>query len=221
VTPRPSSADTRQPAPDTRSVAVADLDPRDAYRLLISVVVPRPIGWISSISAAGEANLAPFSFFNAVAGPPPTVMVSVSQRGGTVAKDTVRNAEETREFVAHIVERRLAEQMNTTSGEWPHGVDEFERAGLARVASTDVRPYRLADAAVALECRLTQVVPVEGTRYTMLLGQVARFHLREGLLRANGLADPRQLDPIARLGGDEYTSLGDVFEMIRPRVEGP
>jgi flavin reductase (DIM6/NTAB) family NADH-FMN oxidoreductase RutF len=202
------------------SIAVADLEPRDAYRLLISLVVPRPIGWISSISAAGQANLAPFSFFNAVAGPPPTVMVSVSQRaGGAVAKDTVRNAEETREFVAHIVERGLAEQMNATSGEWPHGVDEFERAGLARVASTDVRPYRLAGAAVAMECRLTQVVPVEGTRYTMLLGQVVRFHLREGLLRPNGLADPRRLDPIARLGGDEYASLGDVFEMIRPRVE--
>ena len=109
--------------------------------------------------------------------------------------------------------------MNATSGEWPHGVDEFERAGLARVASTDVRPYRLAGAAAAMECRLTQVVPVEGTRYTMLLGQVVRFHLREGLLRPNGLADPRRLDPIARLGGDEYTSLGDVFEMLRPRVE--
>jgi flavin reductase (DIM6/NTAB) family NADH-FMN oxidoreductase RutF len=215
--PRPSSPNSQHPTPNSQSIAVTDLDPRDAYRLLISVVIPRPIGWISSISADGEANLAPFSFFNAVAGPPPTVMVSVSQRAGG-AKDTVRNAEETREFVAHIVERRLAEQMNATSGEWPHGVDEFERAGLARVASTDVRPYRLADAAVAMECRLTQVVPVEGTRYTMLLGQVVRFHLREGLLRANGLADPRLLDPIARLGGDEYTSLGHVFEMIRPRV---
>ena len=204
----------------TGSIAVADLAPRDAYRLMISVVVPRPIGWISSISAAGQANLAPFSFFNAVGGPPPIVMISVSQRSGGGAKDTVRNAEETREFVAHIVERRLAEQMNATSGEWPHGVDEFERAGLARVASTDVRPYRLAGAAVAMECRLTQVVPVEGTRYTMLLGQVVRFHLQEGLLRPNGLADPRQLDPIARLGGDEYTSLGEVFEMKRPDGRG-
>jgi flavin reductase (DIM6/NTAB) family NADH-FMN oxidoreductase RutF len=207
------------PSAATRSVAVADLDPREAYRLLISVVVPRPIGWISTISAAGEPNLAPFSFFNAVGGPPPVVMVSVSRRsGGAGAKDTVRNAEETRDFVAHIVERRLAAQMNATSGEWPHGVDEFERAGLARVDSTDVRPYRLAGAAVAMECRLTQVVPVEGTGYTMLLGQVVRFHLREGLLRPDGLADPRQLDPIARLGGDEYTSLGEVFEMLRPRV---
>jgi flavin reductase (DIM6/NTAB) family NADH-FMN oxidoreductase RutF len=205
------------PAAGVESVAVADLDPRDAYRLLISVVVPRPIGWISSRSAEGQANLAPFSFFNAVAGPPPTVMVSVSQRGGG-AKDTLRNVEETREFVAHIVERRLAEQMNATSGEWPHGVDEFERAGLASAASTDVRPYRLAEAAVAMECQVTQVVPVEGTGYTMLLGRVVRFHLREGLLRPNGLADPRRLDPIARLGGDEYASLGDVFEMSRPRV---
>jgi flavin reductase (DIM6/NTAB) family NADH-FMN oxidoreductase RutF len=205
----------------TTSIAVSELEPRDAYRLLISLVVPRPIGWISSIAADGRANLAPFSFFNAIAGPPPTVMVSVSQRpGGAGPKDTVRNVEETREFVAHIVERRLAERMNATSAEWPHGVDEFERAGLARVASVDVRPDRLADASVAMECRLTQVVPVEGTSYTMLLGRVVRFHLREGLLRPSGLADPRQLDPIARLGGDEYTTLGEVFEMVRPRVEG-
>jgi flavin reductase (DIM6/NTAB) family NADH-FMN oxidoreductase RutF len=202
----------------TISLGLSDLDPRDAYRLMTSLVAPRPIGWISTISAEGQANLAPFSFFNAVAGPPPTVMVSVSQRAGGGPKDTVRNAEQTREFVAHIVERRLAEQMNATSAEWEHGVDEFDRAGLARVASTDVRPYRLAGVAVALECRLTQVVPVEATRYTMLLGQVVRFHLKDGLLRPNGLADPRQIDPIARLGGDEYTSLGEVFEMIRPRV---
>jgi flavin reductase (DIM6/NTAB) family NADH-FMN oxidoreductase RutF len=184
---------------------------------MTSLVVPRPIGWISTISADGQANLAPFSFFNAVGGPPPTVMVSVSQRAGA-DKDTVRNAVATREFVAHVVERRLGEQMNATSGEWPHGVDEFERAGLARVASTDVRPYRLADAAVAMECRLGQVVPVEGTGYTMLIGQVVRFHLRAGLLRPNGLADPRQLDPLARLGGDEYTSLGEITTMTRPRV---
>src|SRR5437870_7320471 len=124
----------------TRSIDPEELGPREAYRLFISLVIPRPIAWVSSVSAEGQVNLAPFSFFNAVAGPPPTVMVSVSQRsGGAGAKDTVRNAEETREFVAHIVERRLAEQMNATSGEWPHGVDEFEQAGLARVASTDVR----------------------------------------------------------------------------------
>jgi len=204
-------------AAGTESIAVADLDPREAYRLMTSLVVPRPIGWISSISADGQPNLAPFSFFNAVGGPPPTVMVSVSQRAGAV-KDTVRNATETREFVAHVVERRLGERMNATSGEWPHGVDEFERAGLARVASTDVRPYRLADAAVAMECQLTQVVPVEGTGYTMLLGRIVRFHLRAGLRRENGLADPRQLDPLARLGGDEYTSLGEITTMTRPRV---
>jgi flavin reductase (DIM6/NTAB) family NADH-FMN oxidoreductase RutF len=203
----------------TRSIHVSDLEPPDAYRLMTSLVIPRPIGWISTISADDEPNLAPFSFFNAVAGPPPTVMVSIAKRsGGVDLKDTVSNARATRQFVAHIVERRLGERMNATSGEWPPGVDEFEQAGLARVASTDVRPLRLADAAVAMECQLSQVVPVEGTSYTMLLGRVVRFHLREGLLRPNGLADPRLIDPIARLGGDEYTTLGEVFEMARPRV---
>lgn len=202
-----------------QSIAAADLEPRQAYRLFTSLVVPRPIAWVSSMSAAGELNLAPFSFFNAVAGPPPTLMVSVSQRsGGAGPKDTVRNVEATRDFVVNIVERRLAEQMNVTSGEWPHGVDEFARAGLATAASVDVRPPRVAAAAVALETTLTQVVPIEGTTYTMLIGRVVRFHVSAGLLRENGLADPTLLQPIARLGGDEYTALGEVFEMIRPRV---
>jgi flavin reductase (DIM6/NTAB) family NADH-FMN oxidoreductase RutF len=204
---------------NTISITPEELGPRDAYRLFISVVVPRPIGWVTSISADGQINLAPFSFFNAVGGPTPTLMVSVSQRsGGAGPKDTVKNVAETKEFVIQIVERRLAEQMNQTSGEWPHGVDELAKAGLEAAPSVDVRPPRVASAAAAMECKLTQLVPVEGTTYTMLLGRVVRFHLKEGLLGENGLVDPAKLDPIARLGGDGYTALGDLFDMTRPRV---
>src|SRR5438132_2759827 len=117
----------------TRSITPDELGPREAYRLFASLVIPRPIGWVSSLSSDGEVNLAPFSFFNAVGGPPPTVMVSVAERSrgaGGGAKDTLRNVRETQEFVVQIVERRLAEQMNRTAGEWPHGVDEFAQAGL-------------------------------------------------------------------------------------------
>lgn len=202
------------------SLVVAEMDGRDAYRLLISVVGPRPIAWVSTVGRDGSRNLAPFSFFNAVGNRPLTVMVSVANRADGGPKDTLRNAEETGEFVLNLADEALARQMNETSGEWAYGVDEFERSGLTAVPSVDVKPPRVAEAAVAMECRLTQVVPVGQTGYTMILGDVLRFHIRDGLLRPNGLVDAEKARPIARLGGDEYATVGRVFEMKRPRVNG-
>jgi flavin reductase (DIM6/NTAB) family NADH-FMN oxidoreductase RutF len=197
------------------TITPADLDPRDAYRLLISAVVPRPIGWASTIGLDGTLNLAPFSFFNAIGGNPSTVMISVGKRHGN-PKDTLRNVQETGEFVINIVNEELAAAMNQTSGEWDYDVDEFVRAGLATTPSIDVRPPRVANAPIALECKVTQIVPVIDTPYTMILGRVLRFHIRAGLLRPNGLIDASLLKPVARLGGDEYAMLGRVFEMKRP-----
>ena len=199
------------------TIATDQLDPREIYRLLISVVVPRPIGWISTMGADGTLNLAPFSFFNAVGGNPPTVMFSVNRRKG-VPKDTLRNAQETGEFVVNIVDETLAQAMNTTSGEWAYEVNEFEMANLTTACSMDVRPPRVAKAAIAMEAKVTQIIPVNETTYTLILGRVLRFHIRDGLLRPNGLVDASLLRPIARLGGDEYAMLGSVFEMPRPKV---
>ena len=201
---------------DVISIVPTDLDPREAYRLLISVVVPRPIGWTSTIGAGGSLNLAPFSFFNAVGGNPPTVLISVGQRKGN-PKDTLRNAQETGEFVINIVNAELAEAMNQTSGEWAYEVNEFNRAGVTPAASIDVRPPRVAEAPIALECKVTQIVPVIDTTYTLILGRVLRFHIRSDLLRSNGLVDALRLEPVARLSGDEYATIGRVFEMKRPQ----
>lgn len=191
------------------------LGPRDAYRLLISVLVPRPIAWVSSLGAQGSRNLAPFSFFGGVGNYPPTIMISIGQRRGR-PKDTLHNIQETGEFVVHIVDEALAPAMNLTSGEYGYEVDEFELAQLATAPSLTVRPPRLAAAPVALECKLSQLIPVEDTTYTMVLGRVLHFHVRAGLLRPNGLVDADLLRPVARLGGDEYAALGVVFEMQRP-----
>jgi flavin reductase (DIM6/NTAB) family NADH-FMN oxidoreductase RutF len=193
----------------------AALEPRDAYRLLISVVVPRPIAWVSSVGADGTRNLAPFSFFNVVGNAPLTIMVSISQRAGR-PKDTLRNVQETGEFVVNIVDEALVERMNQTSGEYAYEVDEFARGGLTPAPAAVVKPPRVAEAAVALEARLSQVVPVAATSYTMILGHVVRLHLRDGLLRSNGLVDAERLRPVARLGGDEYATLGRVFALARP-----
>ncbi len=202
-------------AADSISILPGDLEPRTAYQLLISVVVPRPIGWTSTCGSDGSLNLAPFSFFNAVSGMPLTVMISVGQRKGQ-PKDTLRNARETGEYVINIVDEALAAAMNETSGEWAYEVNEFDRAGITPAPSIDVKPPRVAAAPVALECKVTQIVPVMDTTYTMILGRVLRFHLRSDLLRPNGTVDAARLQPVARLSGDEYTTLGRVFAMKRP-----
>ena len=201
---------------DYLSIVPTDLDPRQAYRLLISVVVPRPIGWASTIGSDGSLNLAPFSFFNAVSNMPLTVMISVGQRKGH-PKDTLRNAQETGAYVINIVDEELATAMNETSGEWAYEVNEFDRAGLTPTASIDVPPPRVAEAPIALECKVTQIVPVIDTTYTMILGRVLRFHIRSDLLLPNGAVDALRLRPLARLSGDEYATLGGKFEMKRPQ----
>jgi flavin reductase (DIM6/NTAB) family NADH-FMN oxidoreductase RutF len=147
---------------------------------------------------------------------PLTVMISVGQRRGQ-PKDTLRNAQETGEFVINIVAEELAAAMNETSGEWASDVNEFDRAGVTPAASIDVQPPRVAEAPIALECKVTQIVPVIETTYTMILGRVLRFHIRSDLLRPNGQIDALRLRPVARLSGDEYATLGSVFEMKRPQ----
>ena len=158
---------------------------RAPYHLLTSIAAPRPIAWVSTVNTDGVPNLAPFSFYNAVAGFPPTIMFSVSYRVRKEPreKDTLRNVQDTGEFVSHVVDEEMAEAMILTAADFPPGMDEFVLAELQAVPSIDVRPPRIAAASVALECRVTQIVPVEGATNVMVLGRVLRFHVREDLLR--------------------------------------
>lgn len=195
---------------------------RAPYHLLTSIAAPRPIAWVSTISASGEPNLAPFSFYNAVAGFPPTIMFSVSYRvtKEPKVKDTLRNVQEVGEFVSHVVDEALADAMILSAADLPHGVDEFELCRLQTAPSIDVKPPRLAAAPVAMECRVTQIIPVEGTTNVMVLGRVLRFHVREDLLRPNGLVDTLRMKPITRLGGPtEYARIGELFHLSIPEVE--
>lgn len=190
------------------------MEHRAPYHLLCSIAAPRPIIWISTVSAEGVPNLAPFSFYNAVAGFPPTIMFSVSYRARMEprTKDTLANVTEVGEFVAHVVTEEFARPMIKTSTDYPPTVNEFTAAGLDTVTSTDVKPLRIANAPVAMECKVTQIIPVEGSTNVMVLGRVLRFHVREDLLRSNGLVDTIKLKPITRLGGSvEYTKIGELF----------
>lgn len=195
-------------------ILTANLSSRESYRLLTSIVTPRPIAWVSTISRAGVTNLAPYSFFNAVAGSPPTVMISVGQKAGGIPKDTLRNIEATGEFVVHVVDEAHAELMNQTAGNWE--ISEFEALGISTLSAEVVKPPIVASAPIALETKLSQLVPIKDTSNVMVLGQVLRFHIRADLLTPDGIIHSGELRPIGRLSGNGYTTLGELFEMQRP-----
>lgn len=191
------------------------------YHLLTSIVAPRPIAWVSTISADGTSNLAPYSFFNAVAGFPPTIMFSVSsRRREPCEKDTLRNIRDVDEFVCHVVDETMALSMVKTAVEYPPGVSEFEVLHLDAIASINVRPLRLLNAPVAMECKVSQIIPVEGTTNTMVLGKVLRFHVQDDLYRSTlGLVDTAAMRPIMRLGGPvEYTKIGELLRLKIPEA---
>ncbi len=196
--------------------------PRDPFNYL---VVPRPIGWISTRSTAGIDNLAPYSFFNAVAYSPPQVMFAATsghQKGGL--KDSVANAQETGEFVVNLATWDLREQMNGSSTAAPHDVDEFEIVGLTKAASRIVAPPRVAESPVHLECRTTQILKLpcddKEDDNTVVFGQVVGIHIDERVL-TDGLIDVTKLRPIGRLGALDYVDVHEAFAMERPVWKDP
>ncbi|MSU69138.1 MAG: flavin reductase family protein [Opitutaceae bacterium] len=194
------------------------LSAREAYSWMVTTILPRPIAWVSTISADGKANLAPFSFFQGVCANPPTLMfVPVNQRDGT-KKDTTRNIEAVPEFVVNLVPFALGEQMNASAAMLPHGESEFEKFGIASAPSERVRPPRVAAAPVVFECALDRIVLIgEGPlAANVMFGRILVAHVADGVMGADGRPDPAKLDLIGRLGGDSYVRTRDIFEMERP-----
>lgn len=194
------------------------LDARTTYQWMISTILPRPIAWVSTISAEGKTNLAPYSFFQGVTANPPTLMfVPVNNRQGQ-KKDTVRNIEAVPEFVVNLVAHELAEQMNRTAALLPYGDSEFEKFGIVSAPSTKVRPPRVAQAPVAFECTLDRIVHIgEGPlAANVIFGRIHAAHICDAVLGADGRPDARKLDLIGRLGGEDYTTTRDIFTIERP-----
>ena len=188
--------------------------PHDPFK---AIVAPRPIGWISSISAAGAVNLAPYSFFNGLNSRPPLVMFASEGR-----KDSVRNIEETGEFVCNLVTWELREAMNATSAPLPYGENEMVRAGLSPAASVLVRPPRVAAAPCALECKLVRIVQLETHRHDpvdshMVIGEVVGVHIDDRFV-VDGILDTAALQPVARCGYDQYAVVEGLFSMARPET---
>ena len=197
------------------------LSPDATYVWQVATIVPRPIAWVSTLNENGSTNLAPFSFFSGICPDPPLCLICVShkkQRPGEdlAKKDTWRNIERTREYVIHVVNDALGPQMNTTSKEHPYGMDELAAVGLTRVPSERVAVPRVAEAPVAMECRLDRIVEVGRTGTAVIIGEILLWHIRDDLV-VEGRIDAGRLDAIGRMAGSSYARTRDRFDMPRPK----
>jgi len=210
------------PTPAYRTIAPADLPQNDFYQFLIGSVAPRPIAFASTISAAGAVNLSPYSFFNLVSANPPMLVFSPTSRGrDNSAKDTLRNVREVAEVVINICDYPLVEQLSLASAEYPAGVNEFGKAGLTEAKSDRVRPPRVAECPVALECVVEQLITLgDGPGHgNLVLCRVVQAHFREDiLLEGKPGIDPHKFEAVSRLGGDWYSRLRPetLFTVARP-----
>jgi flavin reductase (DIM6/NTAB) family NADH-FMN oxidoreductase RutF len=204
-------------------VSPREHDVKDVYKLMIGAIVPRPIAFVSTLSAEGIPNLAPFSFFTGVSANPPVICFSPMVRGSDgKRKDTINNIEATREFVVNIVSERFAEQMNACSAEVAPEVDEFALSGLTPIPSRMVKPARVAESLVNMECRLVQIVEVSAKPLggSIVLGEVLVFHVDDAIVESFRI-DADKLQAIGRMGGPEYVRTADRFSMVRPSVSVP
>lgn len=212
-------------------VSPSDLAHKDLYSILLNAVAPRPIAWVSTISLSGQPNLAPFSFFNCVCVDPPLLAfapglrppkqpASRGEASRGEPKDTLRNIRDTGEFVVNVVTYELAEAMNSTSGEYDPSVNEFELAKVTPLASSIVRPPRVAESPVSFECKLHQILDFSPapTSSSLVIGQIVSIYISDGHLK-DGKLDRNSLDMIGRMGGIQYTRTTQRFDMVRPKVE--
>jgi flavin reductase (DIM6/NTAB) family NADH-FMN oxidoreductase RutF len=191
----------------------------DIYKLMVGMVVPRPIAFVSSLDEQGVRNLAPFSYFMACTADPPVVcFVSSYRKTELPTKDTLRNIVATKEFVVNIVSGEFADRMNLTAAEVAPEIDEFDLSGLTPVPSELVRPPRVAESHAHMECRLRQLLPIGEAPGggTMIFGDVLRFHVDEEIIDGYKI-DPDKLNAVGRMGGPTYVRTRDRFDMARPK----
>lgn len=197
-------------------------DPLQRYRLLTSLIAPRPIALVSTVGADGVGNLSPFSFFMLGGGNPPSLALSVLTDRRGRPKDTLANIEATGEFVVNLVTRAMAERTNQSSGDYPPTIDEFDISDLTREPSVAVRPPRVAESPAALECRLAQIVRhgdgPQAANY--IIGEIVHIRVHDVALRADGLFDTAGQGMVARLGRDEWSEVlpDSVFALKRPVI---
>jgi flavin reductase (DIM6/NTAB) family NADH-FMN oxidoreductase RutF len=191
------------------------LEARDAHDLLTSALIPRPIAWVSSISAQGQVNLAPFSFFSGITWRPATLGFSVVNRADGSRKDTILNIEETKNFVVNMVSQDLAARMVKTASTVPRGISEADAAEVPLISSKRVAAPRVKEARVAFECALDRIVTVGQGAYAgnLVLGTILLVHIKDELLETGKDVDPIRFDAIGRLSGARFCRTQSVFEI--------
>jgi flavin reductase (DIM6/NTAB) family NADH-FMN oxidoreductase RutF len=207
-----------------KTFSAADLSPQENYKLLAGSILPRPIAFVSTLDKDGVRNLAPFSFCTVASANPPIVVFCPMVRPANAknlpsAKDTLRNIESTREFVLNVVSEDFVGKMNETAAEVSAEVDEWELSGLTAVPSEVVKPPRVGESRVQMECQLVQLViasdkPLGGT---LVLGEVLRFHIADEVINDQLRIDPDKLDAVGRMAGAAYTRTRDRFDLERPK----
>lgn len=191
----------------------------EVYKILSGSVIPRPIGWVSTISENGVPNLAPFSFFNVVGEDPPHVMFS-TVRPGDSNKDTLNNVLTTKQFVVNMATEDLAEAVNNSSASLPPDVNEFDYAGVTQAPCSKVKASRVLESPISFECELVHHYSLEDHKHggaTIMIGRVVMFHIDESVLLDNYKINPETYRPIARLAGSNYAKLGEIFSIKRPQ----
>lgn len=200
-------------------ITPSDLSIHEMYKLITGTIVPRAIGWVSTVNGEGQPNLAPFSYFTAVCAKPPTILFCPGIRGRDVSpKDTLRNIRANGEFVVNIVTEELAQAMNVTATELPAEVNEFELAGVTAGRSYIVNAPRVVESPVNYECRVTEIVDIgDGSKGSgsVVIGEVLHLHVAEAIMQPNYHIDIHALKAIGRLAGPNYTYIRETFEMER------
>ena len=201
-----------------------ELDPEtlalpERYGLMISVIQPRPIAWVSTLGKDGSLNLAPFSFFTGITAKPMTICFCPVRNREGKKKDTLVNIEETKQFVVNVATEDTSQKMNQTSADYPYGVNEFEKAGLTPLPSKKVKPFRVKESPVNLECELVQIVTISDGPLggNLVIGRVVYMHISDSIWKNNSISH-KDLKAIGRLEGAYYTKVTDIFEMPRPKT---
>jgi len=204
----------------TQAIDPKSLSQREIYTLMVSIIVPRPIALVSTCSSEGVGNLAPFSFYNGVSSKPPCLMFSCAIGRDGAKKDTLRNIEETEEFVVNTTNEWIIEPVVKAAAEYPYGVNEMEAVGLTAVTSQVVAPDRVAESAVSFECTLYSRVPVgDGSpgSAVIIVGEIVYIHIQEECYQ-DGVVLYEKLAPVSRLGGPTYSKGGETFDRRIPKL---